>query len=142
MTFRTSENTAEAFTIAENDSLAPYEFYATFKRSHYAEPEKRLMAALLEDAVTCLTFNQPRYSRRQQKEFAAAHAWVNAQEDGDWVFSFVNVCETLGMDPSYLRGGLNEWAKLQHQKIFDTRRTRSKPDPGLRHKQIRLRAVY
>lgn len=142
MNLRSSENTAELIPFGDTDALAPYEFYATFKRSYYVDPEKRLMAALLEDAVTCLTFNQPRYSRRQQKDFAEAHAWVNDTADSEWIFSFVNVCEALGMDPNYLRRGLNEWASQRHKEMLQTGRKRSKPDPGLRHKQIRLRAVY
>lgn len=142
MTFRTRENTAELVPIGETDSLTPYEFYATFKRTTYGDPERRLMAAVLEDAVTCLTFNQPRCSRRQQKDFTAARAWVNEPDGCDWVFSFVNICETLGLDPGYLRKGLNDWSALRHQTILESRRERSRGGPGLRHKQVRFRPIY
>lgn len=142
MTFRPGESTAELVPLGETDSLTPFEFYATFKRTTYGDAERRLMAAILEDAVACLTFNRPRYSRRQQKEFAAAHAWVNEQEDIDWVFSFINICETLGMDPGYLRKGLNEWSALSHNAILESQRGCSRKASGLRHKQVRFRAIY
>lgn len=143
MTVQTSGNAAETISLGETDSLTPYEFYATFKRSTFADPERRLMAAVLEDAVTCLTFNQPRYSRRQQKEFAAALAWVNEKEDTDWVFSFVNICEALNMDPGYLRRGLNAWSAVRHRpkEVIDARSGQRNRAPGLRHKRVRLRTV-
>lgn len=142
MTPQMNASTAEVITLGETDSLAPYEFYATFKRSSYTDPERRLMAAVLEDAVTCLTFNQPRYSRRQLKDFAEAKTWINETTDSDWAFSFVNVCESLGFDPGYLREGLNHWAARRHQEILQASRAPRRRSPGLRHKKIRLRAVY
>lgn len=142
MIIQTSASMAEMAPLSETDSLTPYEFYATFKRTTYADPERRLMAAVLEDAVTCLTFNQPRYSRRQQKEFAAARAWINEEKETDWAFSFVSICEALGFDPSYLRKGLNAWSELRHKEIMEARRAQPKRNSGLRHKQIRLRAVF
>lgn len=141
MNARNSENAAELIPLGDTDALAPYQFSATFKRSQYLDPEKRLLAALLEDAVSSLTFNKPRYSRRQQKDFTEAHAWVNEKADSEWIFSFVNVCEALGMDANYLRKGLNEWARLRHKEILVQGRKRSKSDSGLRHKQISLRTI-
>ena len=31
------------------------------------------------------------------------------EAEGDWVFSFENICETLGFNPAYLRQGLLRW---------------------------------
>jgi hypothetical protein len=38
------------------------------------------------------------------------------EEKGDWLFSFVNVCELLGLDPRYLRQGLQQWKQNALQK--------------------------
>jgi hypothetical protein len=35
------------------------------------------------------------------------------QKDGDWVFSFENVCEHLGLNPAYVREGLMRWMRNQ-----------------------------
>jgi hypothetical protein len=33
------------------------------------------------------------------------HAWL-ASDDTGWPFAFVAICHALGLDPGYLRGGL------------------------------------
>jgi hypothetical protein len=30
-------------------------------------------------------------------------------EGSNWIFSFDNICELLGLDPEYIRRGLQEW---------------------------------
>jgi hypothetical protein len=92
--------------LFEPDELAPAQFYATTRRTFHADPELRLMAACLEDAVATLTTDQRRCSRRQRREFNEAMRWIIDASDDDWVFSFVNVCESLGLDPAFLRAGL------------------------------------
>ncbi len=64
------------------------------------------MAAVLEDGVATLTTDQRRCSRRQQREFADALAWLRNKEGTDWVFSFESICEALAIDAGYLREGL------------------------------------
>mgnify|MGYP003694632401 CR=1 FL=1 len=56
------------------------------------------MAALLEDAVSCLARDPLRCSHRQRKSLEEAQQWVSAADSEDWIFSFSNVCETLGLD--------------------------------------------
>ena len=73
-----------------------------------APPEiKALMCAVLEDGITCFQgyFFTP--SRTNENLFLEAEEWVNSNDDG--VFSFNNVCETLGLSPSGLRKGPEQW---------------------------------
>ncbi|MGZ8483080.1 MAG: hypothetical protein ACXW6J_14250 [Candidatus Binatia bacterium] len=87
------------------DELAQAQFYRTTRRTYYASPEHRLMAAVLEDAVATLTTDQRRCSKRQQRDFRDALAWLkNYGEDS--VLSFETICEALAIDPDYLRQGL------------------------------------
>ena len=66
-------------------------------------PEKRLMFAVLLDAVIQLR-------RRNTARSAEAERWIRGEDgDEDTPFSFTNVCETLGIDPSYLARGLLAW---------------------------------
>ncbi|HLK10676.1 MAG TPA: hypothetical protein VKW76_04810 [Candidatus Binatia bacterium] len=61
-------------------------------------PEKRLMLAVLTDAVA--TLRRTRTERR--RAIAEAHAWFVATDPG-WPFSFVNVCDALGLDAARVR---------------------------------------
>jgi len=45
-------STQDAFKLFEPDTLAPEQFYTTLRRTHFVDPERRLMVALLEDAVS------------------------------------------------------------------------------------------
>ena len=102
--------------LFEPDELAPVQFYKTRKRSCRISPELLLMAAVLEDAVTTLTVDSRRCSKHQRREIAEAIRWIDKAQDEDYVFSFVNVCESLAMDPDYVRAGLIR----KTQQIRDT----------------------
>jgi len=83
------------------------EYLDTFRRSENLEPEKSLLAAILEDAVQ----EYRKYSRAHdadgKKRFREAEEWI-MRGDNDWIFCFDNVCELLGLDPEYVRRGLRE----------------------------------
>ena len=44
--------------------------------------------------------------------FAEALEWVDSA-DKTWLFSFENICDTLEIDPSYVRRGLSRWRDQQ-----------------------------
>jgi len=71
-------------------------------------PEIRaLMLAVLEDGITCFQCYFFKPSRRNEKLFLEAEEWISSNDDD--VFSFNNICETLGLSPSRLRKGLEGW---------------------------------
>ena len=125
--------------LFEPDTVLSAQFYATYKGGPYKQPEIRLMAAVLEEAISCLTVKVPPATVRQRKQFEDARQWFAAEDDSEWIFSFKNICEALGIDPAYLRRGLIRWAaatELGFSRDLPTVRTRSaKPPP-----KIRLRA--
>lgn len=126
--------------LFEPDTLAPEQFYATLRRSYFVDPERRLMAAILEDAVSCLSKDLYRSPRGQRKQFAEAHSWINAEEAEDWIFSFASVCEALGFNPSYLRRGLNRWSALNRSGSmakFQLKKYRS----SSRQRKLRFRST-
>jgi hypothetical protein len=102
-----SEDTGRLF---EPDAVLGAQFYATYKSSPYKQPELRLMAAVLEDAISCLSIKRGPATARQRKQLEDARQWFAAEDDGEWIFSFRNICEALGIDPAYLRRGLIRWA--------------------------------
>lgn len=92
-------------SLFQPDNLLPAQYFATFRRKTYLEPERRLMLAVLEDAVCC--FQKYMFARdtRGKARFRDAENWI-LEEQSDWSFSFNNICEVTGCDPDYLRQGL------------------------------------
>jgi hypothetical protein len=86
-----------------------------------------LMLAVLEDGIRCFLST----SRIRRDE---AEAWMVMRAQ-NWPFSFVNVCQTLGLEPSAVRQALRVMRERN-----GTRRTRlSRSRPNVRRKgRIRL----
>src|SRR4030095_15952584 len=95
------------FTITTGDTSMLEQYLDTFRRSEHLEPEKSLRAASREDAVQ----EYRKYSRAHdadgKKRFREVEEWI-MRGGNDWIFSFDNVCELLGLDPQYVRRGLRE----------------------------------
>jgi hypothetical protein len=92
----------------EPESVLPSQYFAQAAVDASLQPEKRLMLAVLEDAVgTFQKFVNAR-DRSAQKLFAEVEDWF-ASADLDWPYSFVNISHALGLDAAYLRGGLTRW---------------------------------
>ena len=71
--------------------------------SQNSTPERRLLAAVLQDAVQIIQ-RGPEYhkNRKLADAYRDALAWVAA--DGDtWPFCFVALCEALGLDADSVR---------------------------------------
>ena len=92
--------------LFEPDAVLAAQFYANFKVSPYTQPELQLMAAVLEDAISCLSINFRPATVRQRKQLDEARQWFAADDESEWIFSFKNICEALGINPHYLRRGL------------------------------------
>jgi hypothetical protein len=67
--------------------------------------EERLMLAVLEDAID-LFFRYLRAKEEKGREnFQEVERWI-LQKNSNWIFSFENVCDYLGISTSYLRAEL------------------------------------
>jgi len=81
---------------------------------------RALMLALLEDAIACFQGRFFKPSRTNDKLFQEAEEWINSEDEG--VFSFNNVCETLGLHPENLRKGLEQWKAKQIRAPLEARK--------------------
>ena len=70
--------------------------------------EKRLMLAVLENALDSYQKYVFAKDGQGRQMFDAAVAWLNSP-DTEWPFSYLNICETLDINPEYLRRGLEGW---------------------------------
>jgi hypothetical protein len=75
-------------------------------------PEKRLMLAVLEDAIATFKKCSSRESRRKRRLLGEVEEWV-ASADVKWPFSFQNICAALNIDADYLLWGLAQWKAHQ-----------------------------
>jgi hypothetical protein len=93
-----------ATLLFQPDPVSRLQFLATFKNISL-EPERLLMLAVLEDAIKCVekyaTFN----SGGNRKLFDEAIDWIRTEND-EWLFSFDNVCDAVGLNAGLLRRAL------------------------------------
>jgi hypothetical protein len=108
------------------DVLTPEQYYDSRRDDSRIAPVKRLMTAVLEDALRCFQNNADAKSGPRKRLFADAEQWL-CGEDGDGPFSFETVCETLGIEPSFLRAGLRNWREQQLAGISTRRLARRAP---------------
>jgi hypothetical protein len=97
-------------SIFQPDILAGDQYLQHTRRKHLLEPEKKLMLAILQDAVDC--FQKYFFSRhpKGEKIVQDAEEWV-IEKNSEWLFSFESVCESLGLNADYIRNGLMEWKR-------------------------------
>jgi hypothetical protein len=91
----TADEDVSAIAAAEADGIRP-------GGVALAEPERRLMLALLTDAI--VTFRKPLADARrdEQRLLEETERWIRS-DDRAWPCSFVNVCEAIGIEPEPLR---------------------------------------
>ena len=82
-------------------------------------PEKRLLLAILEEAVATVQRYVIDERRRGRRLYREAEAWV-LSDDVSWPCTFRNICDALGIDPDYLREGLMRWSA--QRRANDARR--------------------
>ncbi len=93
-----------------NRLLQPQVLLPTQQNHAGGTPEKRLLIAMLADAVNC--FQRHGIARGPANRRAAheSEVWIMSR-DRDWPFSFENVCEFLEIDASYVRTTLLKVAR-------------------------------
>ena len=94
--------------LFEPDTLLPAQYFAAFAREGGLVRERRLMLAVLEDAVECYQKYALARDPRGRLLFDDACVWIESGER-EWPFSYENICEVLGLNPEYIRRGLSKW---------------------------------
>ena len=79
------------------------------------QPERRLMLAVLEGAVSDFQKYATAVSGRGRRLFADAEAWL-ASTATERPLDFENICQNLGLDPSFIRAGLRRWCRARRRE--------------------------
>ena len=87
-----------------------------------ARPERRLMLAVLEAAVSDFRKYATAANGLGRRRFVEADAWFRSHAD-DRLLDFESVCHALALDPSFIRGGLARWC-AERRVAADHMRTR------------------
>ena len=95
-------------SLFQPDTLLAEQFLAKQGGNSLPEPEKRLLLAVLADAIYCFQDNYTAREGNRLRLFDDARRWI-FETGGDWVFSFDNVCNALGFNPDYIRKGMRRW---------------------------------
>ena len=104
-------------SLFEPDAVLPSQFLANDEEG-VDGGERKLMAALLSDGIEAYiaSANSSPTDSQGKAEHAEAREWVDTKDYG-YVFSFDVVCESLGIDPDYLRLGLARYVEaIREQK--------------------------
>jgi hypothetical protein len=111
-TMKTRDVTAEdrVQELFQPDTLLPSQYFDRLRRRASIDGERRLMVAILEDAVDVYRKQAGARDRKRRQLFEDAEAWIESS-DPLWIFSYENICDMLGIDAEYLRKGLRAWKR-------------------------------
>jgi hypothetical protein len=98
---------AELARLLQDDSAGPVVTEQFFTNGIH-RGEERLMLAVLQDAVECFQDYVLAEYVWEKRLFQESEDWI-WEKNIDWPFSFENICESLQLDPDYIRRGLLVW---------------------------------
>ena len=101
-----AEDTSSA--ALEADIIVPSQFFDRIRAERSGQPEKRLMLAVMEDAIATYQKSIAGANRRQRRLLKETEEWISSA-DTAWPFSFENICAALDIEAAYLRSGLRQW---------------------------------
>jgi hypothetical protein len=96
--------------LFQPDTILPTQYFDRLRRRTEYDGERRLMIAVLEDAVDVYRKLAGARDSRRRALFEDAEAWLESN-DRTWIFSFENICDVLGLDAGYLRRGLHAYRR-------------------------------
>jgi hypothetical protein len=98
----------EARLFRQPDVLCVDEYLHVYQGRPAETPERRLLAAILRDAVDCYLRDCFTKNRHRKRSFREAEEWFFKSDDYG-VFSLENVCGILNIDPGYIRRSLIQY---------------------------------
>jgi len=113
--------------VFQPDTVLPSQFFAALRQKGFIEGEKRLMAAVLADAVDVYMKQAFTTDTRGRNLFLDSEAWLFTDAPGPWFFSFRNICDLLGLEPEYIRRGLRDWQDKRQATIRPSEAFRRAP---------------
>lgn len=106
------------------DVLCTHEYLHVYQCKPSNTPERRLMAAVLRDAIDCYIRDCFAVNRHRKRSYREAEEWFFSGDDHG-VFSLYNVCGILNLDPGYIRRML---VRYKEQNVSSAKSSRLSPE--------------
>ncbi len=90
------------------ESILPAQLLEWQRGGARIQPEKRLQVAVLADALLEFQRWAGNERTRGRRLFREVETWF-ASDDADAPFTFIVICDSLMLDPGYIRRGLGQW---------------------------------
>jgi hypothetical protein len=104
-----SAKTDSFMPLWSEEVLTPEQFFPLAKDSAAAwSGERRLLLAVLQDAVESFFRYRKDPTRRGRRLFRETHEWFWST-DRQWLCSFESICDNLHLDANYIRRGLKRY---------------------------------
>jgi hypothetical protein len=91
--------------FGQPDVLCVHEYLYVYQCRPAETPERRLLAAVLRDAIDCYLRDCCAKNRYRKRSFREAEEWFFKSND-EGIFSLDSVCGILNLDPGYIRRSL------------------------------------
>jgi hypothetical protein len=91
-------------TLLQPDIVLPQQ-YMSVRTAGLRSPERRLMLAVLEEAVLTVVKHRGDPRGGPRRLVREATQWV-VERNSPWPFAFENICAALQLDAGYMRRGL------------------------------------
>jgi len=123
----------------EPDADSQYQYLHVFRQKPHTIAEEKLMFAVLTDAIECFQRYASATDAKSRALYNDAAAWISNPDTAS-PFSFENICETLRLNPSYLRLGLMQWHSKRVDKKPGSKRLREplRYQYRVRHRRVSL----
>jgi hypothetical protein len=100
--------------------VLPAQLFAPLREQLSNKGECKLLVAVLEEAVECFQKYLRASEPPKRRLFQEAEHWIMSEGDTAPAFSFEHICGVLGIDPDYLRRGLQRWRDMQTVPMAET----------------------
>ncbi|MFN8642864.1 MAG: hypothetical protein U0802_14885 [Candidatus Binatia bacterium] len=94
-----------------DDVILPTQFFGALADPR-GEPERRLMAAVLEEAISAVLGGTGARDDERRAAAGEAERWF-ASDSRAWPFAFRTLCDVLGLDAGQVRLVLATWRERQ-----------------------------
>jgi hypothetical protein len=125
-----------------SDFILPCQ-YCDVSNGYGLSGEQRLMLALLTDALNVYQKGALSKLSRPRRLFIDAERWIMSDGADSRCFSFVTVCDALGINPDLLRRRIIEWkhAVSAQRRVHSSSRLRLKITPRTDHSPSRTKSA-
>jgi len=120
---------------ASSEAMLPTQYFDRIKRSKFLDGERRLLLAVLEEAVRSYLKNINCRSMKQWTRFTEVRHWFESHTDSQGLFAFESICDLLEIDPGVFRRRLTSLSR----RDLPSRRLRQVTPTAYRRNRALLR---